>query len=264
MSAPPNSLTAAVRYFSDLSVCNAYMRRIKWPDGKIICPQCRSERIGEIATRSMLRCKDCRKQFSYKLGTIFEDSPLGLDKWFVALWANGKDNVSGAELGRTLGVTQKTGWLMQRRIREKPDSATLLHALIDADIGLGMVDADQGYEAEEWQGKLVQHFRRERDRHIVELKKADAFRCCGKLQCEVCDFVFTDLYGALGEGFIECHHTKQLATIQEGERTRLEDLAIVCANCHRILHKSTTTLTVAKLRKIVERHRCRARMHGVS
>ncbi|MEO6434318.1 MAG: transposase, partial [Tepidisphaeraceae bacterium] len=82
----PKTLIHAVRYFADLGVCRRYMKRIKWPNG-MVCHHCGSERIGEIATRSMLRCKDCRKQFSYKVGTIFEDSPLGLDKWFVAVWA---------------------------------------------------------------------------------------------------------------------------------------------------------------------------------
>lgn len=68
----------------------------------------------------MLRCKDCRKQFSFKVGTIFEDSPLGLDKWFVAVWciANAKNGVSSHELGRAIGVTQKTAWFMLHRIRE--------------------------------------------------------------------------------------------------------------------------------------------------
>lgn len=120
--ANPKSLLEAVRYFSDLSVCNQYMRRIKWPNGVVVCPKCgaKGERIGEIATRSMLRCKDCRKQFSYKVGTIFEDSPLGLDKWFVAVWsvANSKNGISSHELGRALDVTQKTAWFMEHRIRK--------------------------------------------------------------------------------------------------------------------------------------------------
>lgn len=120
MSYTPASLIEAVRYFADLRVCNDYMRSIKWPDGKIVCPKCGGERIGEITTRSMLRCKDCRKQFSYKVGTIFEDSPLGLDKWFPAVWciANAKNGISSHELGRALGVTQKTAWFMLHRIRE--------------------------------------------------------------------------------------------------------------------------------------------------
>jgi len=118
----PQSLLEAVRYFSDLSICSAYMRKIKWPDGDCTCPKCgaKGDRIGEIATRGLLRCKDCRKQFSVKLDTIFEDSPLGLDKWFVAVWciANAKNGISSHELGRALDVTQKTAWFMLHRIRE--------------------------------------------------------------------------------------------------------------------------------------------------
>lgn len=117
----PQTLLEAARYFADLNVCNEYMRRIKWPNGTIVCPHCgaKGERIGEIATRHMLRCKDCRKQFSHKVGTIFEDSPLGLDKWFVAVWAiaNCKNGISSHELARAIGVTQKTAWFMLHRIR---------------------------------------------------------------------------------------------------------------------------------------------------
>jgi len=96
------------------------MRRIKWPDGKITCPKCSGANIGDIATRHILQCRDCGKQFSYKVGTIFEDSPLGLDKWFTAVWsvANTKNGISSHELGRALGVTQKTAWFMTHRIRE--------------------------------------------------------------------------------------------------------------------------------------------------
>lgn len=118
----PQTLIEAVRYFSDLDVCDEYMRRIKWPGGVITCPHCgaKGERIGEIASRRKLRCKDCRKEFSHKVGTIFEDSPLGLDKWFVAVWAiaNCKNGISSHELARALGVTQKTAWFMLHRIRK--------------------------------------------------------------------------------------------------------------------------------------------------
>jgi transposase-like protein len=121
----PQTLIEAVRYFADLDTCHAYMKKIKWPDG-IRCPYCESQRIGEITPRHMLRCKDCRKQFSYKVGTIFEDSPLGLDKWFVAVWviANCKNGISSHELGRALGVTQKTAWFMLHRIREAMRTGT--------------------------------------------------------------------------------------------------------------------------------------------
>jgi transposase-like protein len=111
MNENPQNLIAAVRYFSDLKICNAYMLKIKWPDGQPFCHHCGGTRIGEIATRGMLRCKDCRKQFSYKVGTIFEDSPLGLDKWFVAVWsiANCKNGISSHELARALGDVSCSG-----------------------------------------------------------------------------------------------------------------------------------------------------------
>ena len=117
----PSTLLEAVRYFSDLDVCHEYMVRIKWSGGKITCPKCGGDHVGHIASRRMFQCKatDCRKQFSTKVGTIFEDSPLGLDKWFVAVWciANAKNGISSYEIGRALGVTQKTAWHMLHRIR---------------------------------------------------------------------------------------------------------------------------------------------------
>jgi len=135
----PQTLVEAVRYCADPAVCAAYMRTIKWPDGDCICPKCgaKGDRIGEVATRGMLRCKDCRRQFSLKLDTIFEDSPLGLDKWFVAIWciANAKNGISSHELGRAIDVTQKTAWFMLMRIREamKTKSFRKLSGTVETD-----------------------------------------------------------------------------------------------------------------------------------
>ncbi len=115
----PKTLLQAARYFADLGICEEFMREIKWHGDDPVCPYCGGKRIGEIKTRRLMRCKDCRKQFSSKVGTIFEDSPLGLDKWFVAVWsiANCKNGISSHELGRTIGVTQRTAWFMLHRIR---------------------------------------------------------------------------------------------------------------------------------------------------
>ena len=117
----PTTLIDAVRYFSDATICHEYMLKLKWPDGRIVCPKCGSENVGNIATRRLLQCraKGCRKQFSSKVGTIFEDSPLPLSSWFVAVWciANAKNGISSCELGRALGVTQKSAWFMLHRIR---------------------------------------------------------------------------------------------------------------------------------------------------
>lgn len=116
----PNSLIEAVRYYSDLDVCEDKMAHMKWEDGKPACPKCQSKHCGRIASRRKWQCKACRKQFSVKVGTIFEDSPLGLDKWFVAVWciANSKNGISSHELARALDVTQKSAWFMLHRIRE--------------------------------------------------------------------------------------------------------------------------------------------------
>ena len=122
------SLLDAVRYFSDLNACFRYMLGIKFPDGNVTCPHCSGEKIGLINSRRMLQCKspNCRKQFSAKVGTIFEDSPLGLDKWFVAVWciANDKNGISSCELARALGTTQKTAWFMLHRIRSAMSTKT--------------------------------------------------------------------------------------------------------------------------------------------
>ena len=120
-TAHPKTLMEAVTYFADADVCHNYMKSLKWPDGCITCPNCGGDNIGEIASRRMFQCKakDCRKQFSVKVGTIFEDSPLSLQKWFVTVWmiANAKNGVSSCELARAIGVTQKSAWHMLHRVR---------------------------------------------------------------------------------------------------------------------------------------------------
>jgi transposase-like protein len=117
----PTTLLEAVRHFSDLDTCHQYMVNLKWPDGIPRCPKCGTDRVGELKTRRILKCNvsACQKQFSAKVGTIFESSPLGFDKWFVAVWsiANAKNGISSCELARALGVTQKTAWFMLHRIR---------------------------------------------------------------------------------------------------------------------------------------------------
>jgi hypothetical protein len=97
------------------------MATLRWPDGIVVCPNCGSTEVRFLSTRRLWECKDKheRRQFSIKVGTIFEDSPLGLDKWLPAVWmiANDKNGISSAELGRAVGVTQKSAWFMLHRIR---------------------------------------------------------------------------------------------------------------------------------------------------
>ena len=115
----PETLQNAIIYFSDPERCFQYALNLRWPNGVVSCPRCGSEEHSFIKTRRIWFCKGCKKQFTLKVGTIFEDSPLGLDKWMCAFWmlCNCKNGVSSCEVARALGVTQKTAWFMLHRIR---------------------------------------------------------------------------------------------------------------------------------------------------
>ncbi len=120
MSEQPKTLLEAIRYFSDLDVATRHVAETRWPDGPV-CPACGlvDKKHYYLKTRRVWKCRSCKKQFSVKVGTIFEDSPVGLDKWLAAMWmlANAKNGVSSYEIHRSIGVTQKTAWFMLQRIR---------------------------------------------------------------------------------------------------------------------------------------------------
>jgi len=115
----PKSLIEATRMFSDANTAHAYLCDLRWPDGVIPCPNCKWTAHYFLANQRRWKCKVCKKQFSVKVGTIFEDSPLGLDKWLISVWliTNTRNGISSCELARSLEVTQKTAWFMLHRIR---------------------------------------------------------------------------------------------------------------------------------------------------
>lgn len=114
----PENLIEAVRYYSNPDVCRDFIASLRWPNG-VICPRCGHKEVTFMASVQRWNCKGCRKQFSVKVGTIFEDSPIGLDKWLVGIWliVNAKNGISSCEVARALGVTQKTAWFLLHRIR---------------------------------------------------------------------------------------------------------------------------------------------------
>jgi transposase-like protein len=120
MASEPKTLQSAINYFSDPDNCLNYLIARRWKDG-VVCPTCESKNVSFVASRRVWQCKTRhpKSQFSIKVGTIFEDSPIGLDKWLTAMWmvANCKNGVSSWEMHRTLGVTQKSAWFMLQRIR---------------------------------------------------------------------------------------------------------------------------------------------------
>jgi transposase-like protein len=120
MEREPTSLQDAVVYFSDPVNCRDYLVARRWPNG-VICPTCGCKEVAFLANQNRWWCpiKHPKQQFSLKTGTIYEESPLGLDKWLVATWlvCNCKNGVSSCEVARALHITQKTAWFMDHRIR---------------------------------------------------------------------------------------------------------------------------------------------------
>jgi transposase-like protein len=117
----PRTLQEAIIYFSNYVNCHEAVKAIRWPDGVVRCPTCNSDHVTYLDTARVWKCyrKHPRAKFSLKIGTIFEDSPVGLEKWLPALWmlVNCKNGISSYELARALGVTQKTAWFMLSRLR---------------------------------------------------------------------------------------------------------------------------------------------------
>src|ERR1022692_766054 len=115
------TLQEAIIHFADFENCKALMMKLRWADGIVKCPRCGSDHVVYLAKTRVWKCygKHEKPTFSLKTGTIFEDSPIGLEKWLPALWlvVNCKNGVSSCESARDLGVTQKTAWFMNHRLR---------------------------------------------------------------------------------------------------------------------------------------------------
>lgn len=139
MTNKPQTLQQAIVYFSDKEIAHQYVVNARWSDG-VECPYCKGKEHSYITARKTWQCKSCKKRFTVKVGTIFEDSPIGLDKWLAAVWmiANAKNGTSSCEIARAIGVTQKTAWFMEHRIRAAMQSGTFEKLS-------GEVEADETY-----------------------------------------------------------------------------------------------------------------------
>jgi hypothetical protein len=126
----------------------------------------------------------------------------------------------------------KDGLSAQRRELEKNDVILDIFANSFPDVDYESLTVKEGTRL--W----VQHFSRERRPQIVAAKKAHVLKTTGSLKCEACEFDFKERYGAIGEGFCEVHHKIPLSSLQEETETKLEDLAILCSNCHRMIHRT--------------------------
>jgi len=140
----PRTLQEAIICFADADNCLKYMAMRRWPEG-VTCPTCGRKDVTFLANQRKWQCKSAhaKRQFSAKVGTIFEDSALGLEKWLLAVWmiTSAKNGVSSYEIARSLGVTQKTAWFMLHRIREALRNGSLLKIGNDG----GPVEIDETY-----------------------------------------------------------------------------------------------------------------------
>jgi transposase-like protein len=139
----PKTLQDAILHFANYENCKQFMIELRWPDGKVKCPHCDSEHVTYLAKARVWKCyaKHDRPRFSLKTGTIFEDSPISLDKWLTAVWliVNCRNGVSSYEVHRDLGITQKSAWFMDHRIRFALHSGSFENMLS------GEVEADETF-----------------------------------------------------------------------------------------------------------------------
>lgn len=143
MSQAPDTLQDAVLFFSNYQNCHDYMVRLRWPKGDVRCPRCGGKNVTWLANAKVYKCygDHDRPKFSLKVGTIFEDSPLPLEKWLPVMWmlVNCKNGISSYEIHRAIGVTQKTAWFMLQRCR-----LALQDELTGGNLG-GDVEVDETY-----------------------------------------------------------------------------------------------------------------------
>jgi hypothetical protein len=153
----PKTLQDAIRHFENFENCKAFMVSLRWPDGIVKCPRCQSEKIFWIEKERVWKCygKHDHAKFSLKTGTVMEDSPIPIDKWLTALWliVNCKNGISSCEVARDLGITQKSAWFLDHRIRMSLHNGSIEKAS-------GHVEADETFIG----GKA-------RNMHIAERKR---------------------------------------------------------------------------------------------
>jgi transposase-like protein len=141
----PTSLIEAIRLYSNPQTCIDTVAQLRWADGKPVCPKCNTAESDRkhywLANQKRWKCYSCLKQFSVKVGTIFEDSPIGLDKWLTALWllVNCKNGVSSYEIARDVSITQKSAWFVLQRLRHILKDTSMIP------LGSGPVEADESF-----------------------------------------------------------------------------------------------------------------------
>ena len=172
----PKTLQEAIIYFADYDNCRQFLIDLRWADSKVRCPRCNSDHVAYLETARLYKCygKHEKAKFSLKVGTIFEDSALGLEKWLPAMWlvVNAKNGISSMEISRSLGISQKSAWHMAHRIRFALHQGSFEHMLS------GEVEADETYIG----GKARNMHLSKRQRRITGTGGEDKVAVLGLLQ----------------------------------------------------------------------------------
>lgn len=160
----PKTLQQAIQFFGEYENCRQFMISVRWADGKVRCPHCDSEKVSYLEKARLYRCygDHPKQKFSLKVGTVFEDSPIGLDKWLPALWllVSCKNGISSYEVAAALGITQKSAWFMMHRIRLAMQSGSFKKLGGDGGDGAALYsDALKSYEGLEidYAHKVIDH-----------------------------------------------------------------------------------------------------------
>jgi transposase-like protein len=180
------TLQQVIIHFSNPENCNAFMIAARWVDGKARCPQCESDNVIYLEKARLFKCRTAhpKQKFSLKVGTIFEDSPLGLDKWLTAIWliANAKDGISSYVVHRELGITQKTAWFVLHRIRLAMQNGSIgkLNGHLKADETFNGGNARNMHRSERAR-KIHGTVRSDRRKQkTIHREDPQSRRCCGK------------------------------------------------------------------------------------
>lgn len=219
----PTTLRQAIVFFNDPANCHRFMVELRWPDGVVRCPTCNSGNVDYLPNANLFKCyeKHPRQKFSLKVGTIFEDSPISLNKWLPAMWllVNCKNGISSYEVHRALGVTQKTAWFMMHRLRlalQGSEGGGLLDGEVEVDetyIGgkarnMHAAKREAKIKAHGVKGKaavfgMVERGGKVKATHVAETKKVDLQRRIRE-SVEVGAAIFSDqhpMYTGLDEDY---------------------------------------------------------------
>ena len=202
----PETPMEVIKYFADPEVCHKFATDMRWPDG-VSCPWCAQETgtvhtlVSFIASRKIWRCGVCKKQFSVKVGPIFEDSPLPMDKWIVSMWLilNAKNGISSCALARAIGITQKSAWFVLHRIRLALRTGTIEKMF-------GTVEVDEtligGLEKNKHANKKQKAGRGAVGKAIVlgALERAESCRKVSQVRCTVIPDTTQDYIARAGKG----------------------------------------------------------------